>query len=187
MIDEAQASRLLHAAGADLVVDPPRADSVIAARWRARRRRVVGTVGTAAAVGLVIGGVTVLGLHGGSPSLPPTQVGPHHTMINTWPRPSGLMLGAEVGGRLEVSRQGCLILRFDGHIKDLVWPYGFTADTGPNGTVVVKNQAGRPVVREGQVFHAAGGSIPNVHGLVCRADPTRGDVISVDGMIQLGE
>jgi hypothetical protein len=42
-------------------------------------------------------------------------------------------------------------------------------------------------VREGEVFHAAGASIPNVHGLPCRAGPTHSDVASVDGMIQAGE
>ena len=93
---------------------------------------------------------------------------------------------ASLGGVLEVSEHGCLIVRHGGVISDLVWPYGFSTATDADRTIVVLDQTGHPVVRVGQSFTAAGGSIPGVHGLACRADPSRSDVMSLDGEFTAG-
>jgi hypothetical protein len=189
MISDAQARSLLQAAGEDVAVTGPDPDVVIAGTRRARRRRVLFVMSAAAAVALVVGGGLVLRPHlgvGSKQRLQTTHGSRTAPIINTWKAPSNVMLDARVGGVLEVSEHGCLIVRHGGTITDVVWPYGFSTATGADGRVVVLDRAGHPVVRVGQSFTAAGGSIPGVHNLACRADPTRSDVMSVDGEITAG-
>jgi hypothetical protein len=81
------------------------------------------------------------------------------------------MMQARVGGVLEVSAHGFLIVGHGGTITDLVWPFGFSTAIQADGTVVVRDQAGHGITKVGQSFTAEGGWVPGAPTL--RAGPTR--------------
>lgn len=56
------------------------------------------------------------------------------------------------GGVLSVTRAGCVYLPNELGKVDLLWPDDYTATTGADGLVEVKNPLGQTVAEEGQPF-----------------------------------
>jgi hypothetical protein len=188
MTNDAQTHAFLRAAAETLDVSGPDPQAIVQAAARARRRRTWSALGVAAVV-LVggAGGALAVSEHRsgddtGGPAQPPSST----VVINTWPRPSNVILEARVHGVLEMSATGCLYLRIGDAVIDTVWPYGFTTATDSEGRVVVQSGTGRIMARVGSELTAAGGSIPGVHNLACRVTPPRRDVSSLDGEFRMG-
>jgi hypothetical protein len=80
---------------------------------------------------------------------------------------SGSFLGgpaqsAGLGGRLAVDDDGCVYAKVGADESlGLAWPNYYSAQLGPDEQVEIIDQAGQVVLREGQLFRAAGGFGPD--------------------------
>lgn len=188
MIDDTQVRELLDEAGEDITAGPLDPAALMArSRRLTRRRALTGLAAAAVASLLVWGGLTwaePFGSSGPSAAGPPNRSsqGP---FINTSPSPSNSVMQALVGGVIEVSSNGCLVVRNGGTVTDLFWPYGFSVDTGPDGSVAVLDETGHRVATVGRSFTAAGGYV-QIRDLACRAGGGHADVMAIDAEIKQG-
>ncbi len=103
-------------------------------------------------------------------------------VINTseW-TPGKLAMEAIVGGELSIDSKGCVHLTNGDFESDVVWPKGFTARLDDAGRVELLNPRGDVVLREGQNFATAGGTV-DYPTLSCRS--SKGQVEVVNGVVR---
>lgn len=80
----------------------------------------------------------------------------------------GVGLDARVGGRLELTSGGCLVVNDGSGVIDVVWPAGFVARETPAGTVQVIDGTGVAVAETGREFFVGGGHMSPSAELACR-------------------
>ena len=137
-----------------------------AARSRRRRRRATAISASVVAASAVLGLGVVLNMGGEASDQVATAPDEVHPLPDSgWPE-SGVAGQALMRGVLAATEDGCFYLEVGDGLGPLglLWPQGWSWSERSDGTLVVLNEDGEPVLSPGDHIEFGGGFTPNDQG-----------------------